>query len=312
MASREPVIRVRGVTRSFGAHVALRPIDLEIAPGDVVGLLGPNGSGKSTLLRILVGLVAPHGGTAEVAGVPLRGDGTAIRKRCTYAPGEIGMYREMSAGEHLRWLLRGRGRRALERARSLADELGLPWRQRVHGYSHGMKRQLLFVAAMAPEVPVRILDEPTEGLDPSKRRAVLDVLGREAAAGATILLSSHHLGEVESACNRLLFLERGRLLADEAPDVLREKARRILRITFAEETSAEDVRGAIERAGAGLLDGEPVYEGDEAHLFLTDTDPRPFLRALLADAAAPQPRAIDYGRPSLRDLYRQIYGVEGL
>ncbi|MFT5152930.1 MAG: ABC-2 type transport system ATP-binding protein, partial [Planctomycetota bacterium] len=187
-------IHTLGLTRSFGSRTALHPTDLSIGPGQVTGLLGPNGSGKSTLMRTMVGLVRPDAGQATVDGITLVGDGTEVRKQVTYAPGEMHLYGEMHGRAHLDWLLRGRKRAAHKRALELAvDAMQLPLDERVRGYSHGMKRQLLFAAAMGPDVRIRILDEPTEGLDPTRRGAVLDLLAEDVSLGRTILLSSHHL-----------------------------------------------------------------------------------------------------------------------
>ncbi|MEY2746867.1 MAG: Daunorubicin/doxorubicin resistance ATP-binding protein DrrA, partial [Planctomycetota bacterium] len=179
-----PTIVARGVARRFGEKVAVAGIDLRVGPG-ITGLLGPNGSGKSTFLRCLYGLVRPDAGEIEVAGAKLVGDGVAIRRRASYAPGEIALYGEMSAREHLGWLLRGREAGAFERALELAARLELPVARRVRSFSHGMKRQLLVCAALAPGTSVRILDEPTEGLDPTKRGQVLEMLFEDAARGTT-------------------------------------------------------------------------------------------------------------------------------
>lgn len=301
-----PAIEIRGLTRRFGGRTAVHPVELAIGPG-ITGLLGPNGSGKSTLLRMLVGLVRPHGGAARVAGTPVRGDGTAARRRATYAPGEIGVYGEMRGREHLRWLCAGRGREALARAVSVAERLGLPLARRVHGYSHGMKRQLLFAAALGPRVPVRILDEPTEGLDPSKRREVLELLVEDAASGTAVLLSSHHLSEVDEVCARMVFLNEGRVVADEAADELRRRARRIVKLELAPGADA----GACAAALRALDRADVRVHGRSLSVVLAGDDPRPLLGAL-ATSDLPALRALSYGRPSLRDLYRDLYGVEGV
>src|SRR5262249_13756093 len=140
-------IVARGLCRRFGSKIALHPIDLDLEPGRIVGLLGPNGSGKSTLLRALLGLVRPDAGEASIDGVALRGDGAAVRRRVAYAPGEISLYTEMRGRDPLAWLLRGRGPAARKLATAIAEEFGLPLEKRVRTYSHGMKRQLLLAAA---------------------------------------------------------------------------------------------------------------------------------------------------------------------
>ncbi len=302
-----PRVASRGLTRRFGANVALHPVDLDLGPGGVVGLLGPNGSGKSTFLRMLVGLTRPDAGSAEVAGVALSGDGTAIRRRCTYAPGEIALYGELRGREHLAWLLRGREDGALARAVDTARALGLPLEARVRTYSHGMKRQLLFAAALAPRVPVRILDEPTEGLDPTKRGAVLDLLAEDARAGTLVLLSSHHLGEVDRACDRLVFLGAGRKIADETAASVARRARRFLRLAY---DPAADL-AAIERALAAVPGARVVRDDERFGVHLEREDPRAFLAAACAVPNLPAPVSVEYGKLSLHELYRELYGVEG-
>ncbi len=284
------------------------PFDVELRAGEVTGLLGPNGSGKSTFLRMLTGLVRPDRGAASVDGARLRGDGTAVRRRCTYMPGETAMYGELSGAAHLAWFLRGRARAARRRATEIADDLGLPLRKRVRAYSHGMKRQLQLAAALGPDVAVRILDEPTEGLDPTKRAEVLALLAEEATAGATVLLSSHHLAEVDRACARLLFLSEGKLIADENTSALSDRARRLVRITWPDGTDAAALAPRLEALGAA----EVHSRGAHASALLEGVEPRVFLAAVAQAGDVPTPTALAYGEHSLRDLYRDLYGVEGV
>ncbi|MBI5364820.1 MAG: ABC transporter ATP-binding protein [Planctomycetes bacterium] len=298
---------VRGLAKRFGAKVALRPTDLDLGPGGIVGLLGPNGSGKSTLLRALTGLVPRDAGRASVDGVELVGDGTAVRRRVSYAPGELALYGEKSGREHLAWLVAGRDPGAEERALAIAEGLGLPLGKRVRTYSHGMKRQLLLSAALAPDVRVRILDEPTEGLDPTKRGEVLALLREDAARGRTLLLSSHHLGEVDRVCDHLVFLNAGAKIADERAAGVQARARRLVRFAYG---AGEDLDALLELArahgarSARVRDARLVVE-------LESDDPRAFLAKALADPAWPKPLAIEYGQLSLAELYRDLYGVEG-
>ena len=291
--------------RRFGPKTALAGVDLEAGPGGVIGLLGPNGSGKSTLLRILQGLVRPDAGTVELDGLALAGDGLELRRRASYAPGEIALYGELSGARHLAFLLRGREREALDKALAQARELGLPLERRVRGYSHGMKRQLLLCAALAPRVRLRILDEPSEGLDPHKRGEVLALLEREKAAGTTILLSSHHLGEIDRICDRLVFLHQGRKIADETRAHVLERARRLVRLSFDE---APDERRLRELPGVANVRREDT----RVSIQLAHDDPRPFLAALAAEPHLPALRAIEYGALSLPELLRELYGVEAL
>jgi ABC-type multidrug transport system ATPase subunit len=260
----------------------------------------------------MVGLVRPDAGAVSIDGVALTGDGTAVRKRCTFAPGEINVYKEMRGAEHLSWLLRGREPEARAHARQLAEAMDLPLKSRVRVYSHGMKRQLLFCAAMAPRVRVRILDEPSEGLDPSKRGAILEMIERDAARGTTILLSSHHLGEVDRSSSRMLFLHQGRLVKNEESASVRARAARTLRLEYAllltEAARAPALCAALVALGAKSA----AARGSHVVVQLEQQDARPFLARLCADLSLPQPDSIEYGRLSLGELYRDVYGVEAV
>lgn len=304
-------ILVRGLTRRFDDYVALQPTQLAIGSsehGSITGLLGPNGSGKSTLMRMLTGLLPPDAGEAFVDGVRLTGDGTAIRKRCCYSPGELSLFDEMRGREHLVWFLRGRGRKALARAVEIAESFELPLTKGVRTYSHGMKRQLLFAATMAPELGVRILDEPTEGLDPSRRADVLNILKEDAARGTTILLSSHHLGEVTRACDEIIFLNQGSVLAVEQAPKIEASGRMRIQLSYVSESECETV--ATRLAGDSGLE----VESDELHVTvqLGTDDPRKFLSHLSTQIDWPIPRTIAFGEISLAELYRNLYGVEGV
>ena len=299
-------LQARGLTKSYGDHVALAPLDVDIEPGSITGLLGPNGSGKTTFLRLLYGLVRPTAGSATVAGVAIAGDGVAIRQRATYMPGEAALLVELSGSAHLDWLLRGRPRAARQKAHRIATELNLPLDNKVRSYSHGMKRQLLFAAALAPDVPVRLLDEASEGLDPRKRSQIIELLQADAARGTTILLSSHHLGEVDRACERMIFLAEGRVLAIEDAQSVAARAARVVYATWPDAPTAE--RAAAEISQWTGIEAEARSTVVVAHL--TSGDPRPFL-ARLAELDLAAPTAVEYGRLSLRELFRDLYGVEG-
>jgi ABC-2 type transport system ATP-binding protein len=256
---------------------------------------------------MLLGLVPPDAGRASLDGRPLIGDGLQVRRRAAYMPGEIGLYGERSGRSHLAWLVGGRGRSALARAVQLAERLELPLGKRVRGYSHGMKRQLLLAAALAPEVRVRILDEPTEGLDPTRRALALELLAEDAARGTTILLSSHHLGEVERICRRVLFLRRGQLLDESEARELYARARRVLRLGFA-VTPGPQALQALQALGATEL----RVEDDRVGLLLPDGEPRAALRRVLDEPRLPGLRSLSFGELSLQELYRSIYGREGV
>ncbi len=300
-------IRVRGLSKAFGENLALAPLDLDIPAGGIVGLIGPNGSGKSTLMRSLIGLIPPDSGQVWIDGRELRRDGRNVRERVTYAPGEMGVYREMRGRDHLNWFLRGRDKQTLERAHELATGFGLPLKRRMGSYSHGMKRQLVFAAAMAPDVPVRILDEITEGLDPSRRTRVTETLRKDAATGTTILLSSHHFGEVDRVCDRILFMKKGEVIADTKASVIHDRAARLLRITWNTEGPGQTLLDALPQSS---YDKARIV-GSELVLELTAPDPRATLALLDGLTGLAAPAQVQFGSSTLKAIYRDLYGVEG-
>lgn len=302
------VIACAGLTRRFGAHVALQPLSVTIGPGGITALLEPNGSGKSTFLRLLLGLVRPDAGTASIDGAPLAGDGLAVRRRVTYLAGELHVYGELTGAQHLAWSLAGRDAGALGRASELARRFELPLERRLRAYSHGMKRQLLLAAALAPDVRVRILDEPTEGLDPTRRADVLALLREDAARGTTLLVSSHHLGETERFSGRLVFLRRGQRLDDAAAQELLARARRSLRVCW----ERRPARAELERVLAPHADLELALEDERARIYSPHATPEDLLRTLLAAPELGPLRTLSAGEASLADLYRELYGVEGV
>ena len=298
-------IRVRGLSRRFGTNQALHPIDLDVAPGEIVGLIGPNGSGKSTLLRCLTGVVKKDAGEVRIDGEDLKRDGANIRRRVTYSPGEVNTYGELTGTGQLTWLLRGRDSEAHARAHAIAQDLGLPLQSKLRTFSHGMKRQLLFAAAIAPAVRVRLLDEITEGLDPAMRATILDELRADADSGNATLLSSHHFGEVDRVCDRLIFLDAGKKLAEESPATIAERARGLATFEYADAQTAQTAQDLLttdsittERTNARLL------------IHLDATDPQVALSQLLARTDLPAPTSVLYGQLPLADLYRELYGKE--
>jgi len=303
--SQTPAIRIRGLSRRFGNNQALSPMDLDVAPGEIVGLIGPNGSGKSTLLRCLTGVVKKDAGEVTVDGEDFASDGVNIRRRVTYSPGEVNTYGELTGAGHLTWLLRGRDQATHARALEVAEDLGLPTRSKVRTYSHGMKRQLLFAAAIAPAVRVRLLDEITEGLDPAMRARILDRLRADADAGAATLLSSHHFGEVDRVCDRLVFINEGKKLSEESPETIAARARGLATFEYADATAARDAHERFEAEG---IDADP--RDRRLLVRLGEEDPQRVLGLLLGRSDLPAPTSVVYGRLPLADLYHELYGEE--
>ena len=210
------MIRVSGVSRRYGALVALDGVSLEARPGELVGLLGANGAGKSTLLRTLAGLQPPDAGTVEIAGADLWREPLAAKARLGYAPEEPSFYDELSAEEYLAFLA---GVRSLEpdaaraRAEALCAALGLTGRtgEPVARFSHGMGKKLSFIAAVLHRPPVLLCDEALEGFDVAAALAAKEELRALAAGGCAVLFSSHVTETIERLCDRVVILHRGRV-----------------------------------------------------------------------------------------------------
>ena len=221
----DAVLRTEGLTKAYGSNVALDGVTLEVPPG-VTGLLGPNGAGKSTMLQCVLGLLPDFRGKAEVLGLDARRQRRAIRRRVGFMP-ELDAYLFGISGLHaVRYLAQLSGlprREALRRAHEVLTHVGLGEAiyRKVDGYSTGMRQRFKLAQAIAHEPHVVVLDEPMNGLDPPSRRDFADAIRRLGGEGRCVLVSSHVLHEVESVAERIVVMQRGRMLADGTPRDLR-------------------------------------------------------------------------------------------
>jgi ABC-type multidrug transport system ATPase subunit len=251
------VIETHDLTKRYGSkHLALDGLDLTVRPGEVYGLIGPNGAGKTTFLRLILGLIRPTRGDATVLGQPA---GTSSSLRQVGAVVEVpAFYPYLSGNDNLRVVARysghdpGRIPEALERV-GLQDR----GRDKVSGYSLGMKQRLGLAAAFLKDPQLYLLDEPTNGLDPHGIAAMRGIIRDLANEGRTVLLSSHLLAEVEAVCDRIGIIHHGRLLLEETMGEMRGIGR--LRIAATPLDRAEGILrsqpgvAAVERADAALL-----------------------------------------------------------
>jgi ABC-2 type transport system ATP-binding protein len=228
-----PAVACAGLTKRFGAHVAVADLDLEVAPGEVVGLLGPNGAGKSTTIRMLLDLVRPTAGTVRVLGRDPRRDGVAARREIGYVPGAPVLPGRPGAGELLTHLCALRGGEGADRVAGLAERLDLDLGRRVGALSRGNRQKVVLVQAFAHRPRLLILDEPTSGLDPLVQRTFHAMVREAAQEGAAVLLSSHVLSEVERMADRVGILREGRMVTASSVEELTRQARRRLDVTFA-------------------------------------------------------------------------------
>lgn len=204
-------ITVSGLHKSFGRTHALDGLDLDVEAGEVHGFLGPNGAGKSTAIRVLLGLLRADSGAAQLLGKDPWSDAVELHRRVAYVPGDVTLWRNLSGGEviDLYGKLRG-GRLDPARRADLVERYELDPTKKGRTYSKGNRQKVALVAAFASDVDVLILDEPTSGLDPLMEEVFQACVEEERDRGRTILLSSHILSEVETLCDRVSIIRKGR------------------------------------------------------------------------------------------------------
>lgn len=208
----EPMVRTERLTKDYGRFRALDALNLSVNSGEVFGLLGPNGSGKSTILRLVMGFLRPTAGAAWVAGHHCWRDSVAVRRNVAYLPGELRLFENMTGQQVVQFLARLRGQDVDGEVTRLAQRFEIDLNRPLVNLSSGMKRKVALLTVLVPRVPLLILDEPTNTLDPTMRDELFGLIREAQGRGQTIVFSSHVLSEVESVCDRVGILRAGRLV----------------------------------------------------------------------------------------------------
>jgi len=273
------MIDAQGLTRRYGEFVAVDGISFNVDEGEIVGMLGPNGAGKTTTLRMITGFLPPTDGHLTVAGKDLFNDPVAARREVGYLPENVALYPEMRVSEYLRYraMLEGMSRNeAKQRIPETVESCFLEEveKQIIGTLSKGYRQRVGLAAAILHHPSVLVLDEPTVGLDPKQIIAIRELI-RELGHKQTLLLSSHILPEVELLCDRVIIIDRGRIIAEGSPRELRESwiGNTILRVGLkGGPTDAPGVLGALQ----GVVDVE-VLDAETGSYRLEcakDADPR--------------------------------------
>ena len=289
------VIQIAGLEKSFGAVRALDGLDLEVEAGEVHGFLGPNGSGKSTTIRVLLGLLrADAGSVSMLAGDPWS-EAPTLHRRLAYVPGDVNLWPNLTGGEVIDLLGRMRGGLDTSRRDALLDRFELDPTKKARTYSKGNRQKVALVAAFAAGAELLLLDEPTSGLDPLMESAFRGCVTEARDRGATVLLSSHILAEVEALCDRVSIIRAGRTVQSGSLAQLRH----LTRTTVVAETV---------QPASGLADLPGVHQPqftDGRVTFDVDSDD---LDAAMKCLTGVGLRSLTAHPPTLEELFLRQYG----
>ena len=255
-------IELSQVGKKFGVKTALQGLDMKIEPGEFVGLIGPNGTGKSTCLRLLLGIIRRDSGQIRVLGMDPNRDSLRIRENCSYLPGETSVYRGMRGREFLHFALSFYPTLQDDVMEELMEGFALPLQKRVHTYSAGMKQKLALKASLIPDVEIYVLDEPDRALDASVRFFLRKMLWKLHSRKKTILLSSHHLREIEVLSNRQIFLMDGTAIKETRVQEARNQLEKRVRLRLKDEVQLPADAEVVRRDPNGIVyvvpQGDPV------------------------------------------------------
>ena len=301
----EPLVRARNLTKAFGELVAVDDVDFDVQQGEAFGFLGPNGAGKSSTMRMIGAVSPPTGGELSVLGMDPQRDGAKIRARLGVVPQESNLDEELPVDENL--VVYGRyfdlPRPVIkERIEELLDFAQLTERSKdkVTALSGGMKRRLVIARALINQPDVVILDEPTTGLDPQARHALWDRLYRLKQDGATLIITTHYMDEAEQLCDRLVVMDKGRIVAEGSPqDLIRQHStREVVELRFpidGQDAALPRLEGLAERV-------EPLP--DRVLLYTDDGD-----KTSDAIHTSPlEPEQVLVRRSTLEDVFLSLTG----
>lgn len=241
-----PAIETRGLTKHFGEIVAVDDLDLTVNDGEIFGFLGPNGAGKSTTIDILLDFVRPTRGEAIVLDRNAQEDGLAVRQRTGVLPDAYHVYDRLTGRQHVEFAIdmKETGEDPLE----LLERVGIPEAadRNAGGYSRGMRQRLALAMALVGDPDLLILDEPSTGLDPNGAREMRQIIREENERGATVFFSSHIMEQVEAICDRVGIINRGRLVAIDSIEGLREASQAgdtlLIELTERSEEILQEIR----------------------------------------------------------------------
>ena len=296
-ASASAAISMREVVKSYGRVRALDGLDLEVARGEVHGFLGPNGAGKSTTIRILLGILRHNAGTVRLLGEDPWSKAVPLHRRLAYVPGDVELWPGLTGGEAIDLFARLRGGVDRRRRDELIERFDLDPRKKGRTYSKGNRQKVALISALASDVELLLLDEPTAGLDPLMEAVFQDCIREAKDAGRTVLLSSHILAQVEALADRVSIIRSGRIVETGTLSELRHLSRTTITVGL-----EHDVPALSEMTGVHDL----VREGSRLH-FSADTAQLPRIMRALGEHDV---ESLTATPPTLEQLLLRHYGKE--
>ncbi len=291
------VIHTEKLTKSYGAHRGITELDLDVAEGEIFGFLGPNGAGKTTTMRVLLDLIRPTAGRAEVFGIETTADPVAIHRRIGYLPGEFDLYDRLSGADTISYFANLRGGVDRAYAAELVERLDLDPSRKYKEYSKGNKQKVGLVVALQHRPDLLILDEPTSGLDPLVQQTFFELVREARSEGRTIFLSSHVIDEVDRTCDRVAIIREGRLVQVDRVETIRRLAFHHVELTFGAPVAPGVFSG---------LDGVSDVVADGSVLRMRVNGP---IGGVLAAAAPHGIVDLVSREPNLEDVFLAQYGA---
>ena len=294
----EPIVDVKDLTKRYPEQErpAVNKLSLRINRGEIFGFVGPNGAGKTTTIKMLLNLVAPDSGGGTIFGLDMCSDSVAIRRRVGFMSGEVRLYDAMRGGELLEILLSLHGGGDEARVERLIEKFDVPLHRKTKSYSSGQKQMLAMIAALGHSSDLLVLDEPTKGLDPTKKLLFLEEVAEWGNNAGAVIISSHVLSEIESICTRVGFIRDGVMLADEEIEATRRKLGSLIVASFDEGVEERHLQIA------GVLGVR--RRGNE---FVVKTDPQADGRAVLRALAELPVQSLRFRSATLEDIYEGLY-----
>jgi ABC-2 type transport system ATP-binding protein len=306
-----PTLDAAHLSRSFDARLAVDDVSFRVAPGETYGLLGPNGAGKTTTIRLVCGLLSAHGGEVTVAGMPVSTTTTRAKAKIGYVPQDVSLYPDLTARENLSFfgrLYRLRGKMLRERVAEVLDLVGLTDRgdDRVETFSGGMKRRLNIGASLLHRPSLLVLDEPTVGVDPQSRHAIMESIQSLGSSGVAVLYCTHYMEEAERLCDRVGIIDHGHLIAEGTRRELVARVGGRDRITLSAEgsltTFAQDCRS---------LEGIEQVDVTDTTVHILAVDGRRRLAQVMeaATRAGTAVRSVEVDEPDLEAVFLHLTGT---